>query len=572
MHYCINLQILFELYKTLTDIFVEVFRMGLRIFVTCLCVSVLNICLAQHQPSALDKLDQTLKNKIQFTQAKEAKLAFLKRPETDNNNQLKRYLQNRTLYKEYLKFKIDSALSYAARNLRIAKLLKSHDLEIETRLDIANLYFPLNKFLEANDILKSINSKSLSKAQLKEYYLSEIEFYEHYLTNNDNKGFKIKTDQYRDSLLHIVDRQTMTYHINWSLKNIRSGNLKYAEKYLLKVLKDKPENTADYAMISYLLGLDYEMQQIKSEAIHFYALSAAGDVQLSIKDNAAMQALALLLYATGDIDHAYNCTQSAIEDALFCDTKFRTLHMSNFYAIVNKAYLQKEAKQKDQLKHYLLLISTLSFFLVLAVIYVHKQMKRESRMKSELATTTRQLAELNKMIGESNTRLNQVNVQLLEANKVKETYIANFFDLCSAYINKLENFRKLVNKKASEQPDNLLKMLRSTSIVDNEVEELYKVFDSVFLSLYPNFIDDFNALLIPNEKIEIKHKGILNTELRIYALMRLGITDSAQIAGFLRYSLSTIYNYRTSARNKAAVSRDLFEDRVMKISSIISVL
>jgi uncharacterized protein YfkK (UPF0435 family) len=546
--------------------------MSLRIFITCLCLSVFNICLAQHKPSALDKLDQTLKNKVQFTRDKEARLEFLKRSGADNSNPLRRYGQNRTLYQEYLKFKIDSALSYAVWNLSIAKLLNRYDLEIETQLDIANLYFPLNKFLEANDILKSIDSKSLSKTQLEEYYLSEIEFYEHYITNNDNKEFKIKANQYRDSLLHIVDRQTMTYHINWSLKNIHSGKLKYAENYLLNVLKDKPVNTADHAMICYLLGLDYEMQQNKSEAIHFYALSAAGDVRLSIKDNAAMQALALLLYATGDIDHAYNCTQSAIEDALFCDAKFRTLHMSNFYAIVNKAYLQKEAKQKNQLKQYLLLISILSFFLVLTVIYVYKQMKRESRIKSELSITTRQLAELNKMIGENNTRLNQVNMQLLEANKVKEAYIANFFDLCSAYINKLENFRKSINKKASEQPDNLLKMLRSTTIVDNEVEELYKVFDSVFLSLYPNFIDDFNALLIPGEKIEIKHKGVLNTELRIYALIRLGITDSAQIAGFLRYSLSTIYNYRTSARNKAAVSRDLFEDSVMKISSIISVL
>jgi hypothetical protein len=524
--------------------------------------------IAQTKFAGLDDLEQVLQTKDVFSNLKEAGLSALKKEKAGAAGPLEVYRYNRELFQAYFKFRIDSSLFYASRNLRIARQLGRRDLIVESSLDIANLYFPLGRFLEADDILKSINSKTLSRAQLQAYFIAEIEFYQHYLANNENAAFNERINLYRDSLLQIADRQSMTYQVNWALKNIQSGKLRYAEHYFSKILPFKPFNTADRAMISYLLGMDYEMQEKKKEAIYYYSLSAADDVRLSIKDNAAMQSLALLLYGTGDIDNAYRCTQSAIEDAQFCGAKFRTLHMSNFYTIVNMAYLKKEGRQKELLIRYLLLISVLSLFLVLAVIYVYKQMKRESRIKSELRVTTSRLAELNKKISDSNSRLNSVNLQLSEANKIKETYITNFFDLCSAYINKLENFRRLVNKKAVEHPESLVKMLRSTTIVDSEVNELYKIFDTVFLSLYPNFISDFNALLQPEEKIDLTHRGELNTELRIYALIRLGVTDSAQIAGFLRYSLSTIYNYRTSARNKSAVSRELFEESVMKISAI----
>jgi hypothetical protein len=544
------------------------FKKRLNVLLIALLLS--NIAVGQPERASLDQLDQALQKKLIFTNQKQAELIALKTIAVDHNDLLGVYHHNRSLLQAYLKFNFDSALFYAGQNLKIARSLKRDDLSVESSLDIANLYFSLDKFLEASDILKHIDSKLLSRIQLEQYLLTEIEFYQHYLANNKNDLFNAKVNLYRDSLLQITDRRSITFHNNWALKNIRSGKLHYAEKYLQNALKLYLINTADHAMISYLLGMDYELQGKKVEAIHYYSLSAAEDVRLSIKDNAAIQSLALLLYGTSDIDHAYSCTQSAIEDALFCGAKFRTLQMSNFYAIINTAYLQKEARGKELLIRYLLLISILSFCLTLAVIYVYKQMKRESRIKTELKVTTDQLAELNKKISESNGRLNEVNVQLFEANKIKETYIANFFDLCSAYINKLESFRKLVNKKASEHPDNLLKMLRSTSIVENEVDELYKTFDKVFLSLYPNFISEFNALLLPTERIDHKPQGELSTELRIYALIRLGITDSAQIAGFLRYSRSTIYNYRTSARNKAAGSRDLFEENVMKISSIHS--
>jgi hypothetical protein len=218
------------------------------------------------------------------------------------------------------------------------------------------------------------------------------------------------------------------------------------------------------------------------------------------------------------------------------------------------------------LQLYLLCISLLSVFLIIAIIYVYKQMKKVSKIRGELYRTSQKLSKLNKNITKTNNQLQERNAQLSESNVIKEEYIAHFFSLCSAYINKLENYRILLNKKAvAKQFDEIYKMLKSTTLVDNELEELYKNFDVIFLNLYPTFVKDFNDLLIKEDQVQLKQGELLNTELRIFALIRLGITDSVKIAAFLRYSLSTIYNYRTKARNKAAVSRNNFEEMVIKI-------
>ena len=519
---------------------------------------------AQENDASLFGLNHAIADKAIFTRQKEERIASIKRTKAALGAPLEQYTINRVLYHEYQKFQIDSAVSYALKNLSIAKAMNSSNLIVTAQLDLATIYFPLNKFLEANELLQSINPRKISKDQLADYYTAKAEFYQHYLANNENGEYRNRVCEYQDSLLKILDHNSPDYHEKLTVRNINAGQTREAEEFLLRALKAKDKMTPDYAMFTYLLGLDYAKLNERTKAIKYYAESAALDVKFAIKDNASMQELALLLYATGDIDNAYRCTQSAIEDALFSDSKFRTLHISEFYAIINTAYLKKEAKQKDQLRLYLILISALSIFLAGFVVYVYKQMKRESRMKKKLDLSSRQLAELNRT-------LNQTILHLNEANKIKEVYIAQFFDLCSAYINKLENFRKVLNKKATEKHlDELLKMLRSNVMINQEVEELYRIFDKIFLSLYPNFICDFNSLLIPEDRIVVKPGELLNTELRIYALIRLGITDSVQIAAFLRYSLSTIYNYRTSARNKAAVSRDIFEQKVMRIGLIES--
>ncbi|AXB57467.1 DUF6377 domain-containing protein [Flavobacterium fluviale] len=518
----------------------------------------------------LKELNDAIKNKQQYVKIKEERILNFKKLKSENLSKEQQYNYNKTLYFEYQKLNSDSAIQYVKKNLKIAEELQDQELFNLAQLQLVTLYSSSGKYRESEALLKSINKKNLTVSLLPNYYISYREFFEHYAANSDNREYRKQIGKYRDSLLSVLNPNTLEYQINRIQQDIFiNKKSEKPKKELLSLLHKIKEEDPQYAMITYLLGKISEAHNQLEERKKYYALSATSDIKNANKDNASLQELALVFYEIGDVDMAYKLTQSAIEDALYCNVQFRTLLMSEVYSIINTVYLEREAQRKSDLQIYLLCISLLSLFLLVAIIYVYKQMKKVSRIRTELYETSQKLAELNKDITETNSQLQESNLQLSESNLVKEEYIAHFFNLCSTYINKLENYRIILNKKATaKQFDEIYKILKSTTLVDNELEELYKNFDIIFLNLYPTFVKDFNALLIPEEQIVLKQNELLNTELRIFALIRLGITDSVKIAAFLRYSLSTIYNYRTRARNKAAVSRNDFEEMVMKIGSI----
>ncbi|RXM47204.1 DUF6377 domain-containing protein [Flavobacterium sp. YO12] len=517
----------------------------------------------------LAKLNRALENKEHYVKLKEERILNFKKIKSDSLTKEQEYNYNKTLYTEYQKFNSDSAIFYVKKNLKIADQLQNKDLLHLAQLQLVTLYSSSGKYRESEAILKSIDKSKLSKNLLPNYFIAYREFFEHYAANSYSIHYIEQIQKYRDSLLTVLDPKSITYKINKIQQDIYHKKLVSAQNELLLLLKTSKEEEPQYAMITYLLGKIYEQTHQVELQKKYYALSATADIKNVNKDNASIQELALVFYEIEDVDMAYKLTQSAIEDALYCNVQFRTLLMSEVYSIINTVYLEKEAKRKTELQLYLLCISLLSAFLIVAVIYVYKQMKRVSKIRGELYETSQKLAELNQDISETNKQLQERNAQLSESNHVKEEYIAHFFSLCSTYINKLENYRIILNKKATaKQFDEIYKILKSTTLVDNELEELYKNFDIIFLNLYPTFVKDFNALLIKEEQIILKQGELLNTELRIFALIRLGITDSVKIAAFLRYSLSTIYNYRTRARNKAAVSRNDFEEMVIKIGLI----
>ena len=185
----------------------------------------------------------------------------------------------------------------------------------------------------------------------------------------------------------------------------------------------------------------------------------------------------------------------------------------------------------------------------------------------------RKIGEMNERIGNSNIELQTlndklaaINIDLREANAVKEEYIALFLSMCSDYIEKLTTLQRNVRRKLSQgKGAELEREMSSSSIMDEELQNFYDMFDNAFLHLYPNFVDEFNALLRPETRVEPKRGERLNTELRIFALIRLGISDSSRIAALLRYSVNTIYNYRARTKSNAIGDRDSFEERIKTI-------
>ena len=309
---------------------------------------------------------------------------------------------------------------------------------------------------------------------------------------------------------------------------------------LVGLLHDQPETSNIYARAAFSLAHLYKDEKQTDAYGKYLALSAISDIKVSVKENAALSNLAFVLYERGDVSRAYRYIKRSLEDAIFCNARLRTVEISRVLPVIEAAYKQQIERQRHQLVFFLIVVSILSAFLIVSVILIYKQMKK-------LSATQRNLK---------------------QANHIKEEYIGHFLNLCSIYIEKLDRFRSTVNRKITAgQAEELLKLTKSSQFAGVEQKEFYANFDNAFLHLYPNFVAEFNELLQPEERFVLKTGELLNTELRIFAIIRLGIDDSSKIANFLHYSINTIYTYRNKVKNKA-INRDKFEEEILKIGAV----
>ncbi|WP_316821734.1 DUF6377 domain-containing protein [Pedobacter gandavensis] len=528
--------------------------------------------------SLLSILDDAIQQRQIYADRREAEIYRLKQQlktsdlSKEKSGLLKpdRYAIHTKLYQEYKPYQSDSAIKYVSYNLEIARKLKDPLKIAESKLQLAALYSIAGMSMDAANLLRSLRSNQLTLELKIGYYQAYKDLYSNLAAyhNVNTDVYRKSNAAYRDSLLQLLPSSSRNFKGVYAEKLSASGQYKAAEKILLELLSGVKTKNHEYAIWSSALGNVYKNEGNTLLQQQYFALSAISDLQNAIKENTSLQALAISLYESGDLERAYQYIKCSMEDAIFCNAPLRTIVISKIFPIIDLAHQAKEKEQRLQLLILLGLISLLSIGLILAVFYVIKQLSRLKRGRLELQEVNHLLKTLNQDLQHVNLQLNESNVQLKEANLIKEEYIGNFLDLCSNYINKLEDYRKALNKKATTgNIDGLLKMLKSTELMSKELKVLYRNFDDTFLHLYPDFVTAFNQLLVEEERFELK-AGELNTELRIFALLRLGIEDSAKIAAFLRCSMSTIYNYRTKVRNKAMVPREDFEDYVRKIGTI----
>jgi hypothetical protein len=236
--------------------------------------------------------------------------------------------------------------------------------------------------------------------------------------------------------------------------------------------------------------------------------------------------------------------------------------------IINESYEAKNKSNQSQLIVFLISVSVLSLFLIGVLILLFKQMKKLARAQKNLELANNQLSKLNQQLQGFNSKLNQTNLELAETSLLKEIYIGRYMDQCSIYIRKMEEYsQKLKVMATAGKVNDLVSTVKSKAFIDKELKEFYQQFDQTFTELYPMFVYEFKALINDPDSIIVKKGELLSPELRIFALIRLGIKDSAKIADFLRYSPSTIYNYRSQIKNKAKGIREEFEMKVMRIGT-----
>ncbi len=522
--------------------------------------------------SLLLVLDKELKNRAHYTQQREARIDFLKETLAESSNIQNQYTINYKLFEVYQPFVCDSAIFYLERNLNLAKNFEDMYAYHETEIHLAHLLSSSGMYKEAVDILDNVPLEALPRnleLQLFHAYdhvYGELAFY--------SRSELLKTNyyriarQYKTKLFQMLDTKSDLYLSMLETNYRDSGNIDLAlranDKRMAQIAPDDPL----YALVTFHRSLAYKQQNDPVSRKKYLILSAISDTRSAIKDNASITLLANILFEEGDLKRAYNYIRYAMDDANFYNAKLRNAQVSEIQPIIDRTYNVRNEQQKQQLRLFLGLSVLLFLFSIVSLWIIYTQKRKLQKAHGKVKIYNSQLQQLNYDLNEVNFRLKHVNSSLAEANHVKEEYIGLFLSICSTYIDKMEEMRKMVNREITKgRVAELLTYTKSGSFIDNELKEFYNNFDNTFLHLYPNFVKEFNNLLQPQERIELKPGEMLNTELRIFALIRLGIPDSSKIAGLLRYSVNTIYNYRAKIKSKSIVQRDDFEKLVIAINA-----
>ncbi len=529
---------------------------------------------ANELDSLLLELEQAMAMKSKYDNEKEVRIANLKallnKAGTEPEQHFYVYDQ---LIEEYRTFTFDSTLHYISLSVELANSINKPELIYKADLKLARLLASSGRYLEAVDVLKRVNAVHLSKALLVDYYTDLLKVYSDlsiYTPSQENHDkYDALAKSYADSLLTLVEPES---EIALSLLEKRyrddrkiDESLEINSQRLAKVKMGTPS----YSVITFERALNYRLKSDTENEKKYLILSAISDIKASVKDNASLSNLALLLHKERNIDRAHAYINFSFEDASFYNSRLRFIEISNILPVINEAYQLKNERQRQRLKRYLIIISVLSIILVFAIFYIQRQIKKLSTARNELQDVNQQLNQLNSTLSDTNQSLSKLNEELSETNHVKEHYIGNFLSICSDYIDKMEAFKNMVKKQIlAGKVEELLKTTKSNKLIEEETKVFYQNFDSVFLHIFPNFVHKLNSLLSPEEQIILKKDEMLNTELRIFALIRLGINDSSNIAKLLRYSVNTIYNYRVKIKNKA-IHREDFEKQVMQIGAII---
>lgn len=535
-----------------------------------ICMCRLHAADSSRADSLLLKLDQAIKERPIYMEQKELKLVELKRQLHRQIPDEERFAILGTLLDEYRSFNTDSALHMAEEREQIAIRLGNREYIDNARMNKADVLGMTGMYKEVMDLMRNIHIDRLPVDIHPYYYHIYRTVYglmaDYAVTAYEKKLYTELTDKYRDSLL-LVNKDNLLIHtlIQSDQYNVRNEYDK-AIRLLTDYLALQKDYEHDVAICAYTLSESYRLKGDKEKEKEYLIVSAMADMKTAVREYISLRKLTVLLYQEGDIERAYSYVKICMEDAAACNARLRKLEILEIFPIINDAYQQKTEKQQEQMKWALVSISLLSLFLLLAIFYVYKQMKKVAAARREVIDANKRLKELNDELHLSNAQLKEANHSIAENSYLKEEYIGRYMDQCSVYLEKMDNYRRSLGKiAATGNVEELYKNIKSSKFIEGELKEFYTNFDNTFLQLFPTFVEDFNALLADDEQISLKAGERMNTELRIFALIRLGITDSVKIAQFLRYSVTTIYNYRTKVRNKAAGDRDLLEQEVMTI-------
>ncbi|MCH5326507.1 MAG: hypothetical protein J1E29_04805 [Duncaniella sp.] len=492
----------------------------------------------------LNRLDKELTFRDARISERRQRIDSLKSIERSVDNDSLRLSTLLGLADNYYAFDTDSAVWFYRHGFSLARKSGSDSIAMRFALRLSRTLPLLLFFRESRQIVDSVAHQDVPLGLLAEQADAErqMHFYiANFFTDYPSVFDSISALQLaaQDRLLKLLPNNTGEYKLNLAEAHFSRGEFSRAKVISETLLAETSEYSHLYARASHLMAHIALRSGEMNEYLYYLALSAISDSRCATLEVASLQELGKTLYGVGDVDRAYEYLSVALSNAVDCHATLRILETSRTLPLIESAH--KEKLRRSRLNLYVVITVLVCLLIFLAASF--------------------------RAIINRNRRLNTLTLRLTDASRIKDLYIGQFLNLCSIYMDKLNQFSKTVYHKLSAgKVDDLMRMTKSGKLVEEQSKEFYEVFDDAFLHLYPTFVDEVNLLLDPDKQIELKDNEKLNADLRILALMRLGVDDSSRIAQMLNYSVNTIYTYRNKFKSRA-INRDTFEADVMAIRS-----
>ena len=517
----------------------------------------------EDEDELLHRLDQYIARRDEFSSKKEKKLIRMKKKVNLTSDKRERLSLYNQIYREYYTYRYDSAMVYANRGLQLAEQLHDDYFINLNKINRAAVLSTGGFYSQAEDLLLSLKPEDISPKLMQYYYYTLTWVYNYWGAFCERSEFKEEMQDKKrlylaKSLEYVGNKHTALYYY-------LSGELEYwlhrTDKKVLgwyqKALAASPIDSRVHASAAYCIARYYQDNGQMDIYEKYLVEAAISDQVCPLKENLALQELSTYLY-NKDTKYAKRVSKyiyCSMEDAQFYNNRLRMVEISRILPLITETNHQREIRQNRIITASLVVVSIVSLGFLAMIFFVFRINKRLAKSRREVKS--------------QNILLDELNQKLLNTNKRRETYMRLFMDISAVYIKKLDDYRKLVSRKIkAKQTADLLTAINSYKLAEEEASSFYIRFDKAFMDLYPNFVDEFNQLLLPEKQIVLPAPNSLTKELRIYALMRLGITDGQELATLLFYSTQTIYNYKTSIRKRA---KDLttFDAAINQLCNVI---
>ena len=529
------------------------------------------ILTSANNSALLQKLDSMIEASETIVAEKNKKIAMLKQMAAKENNTsllLERY---RELSEEYYVFKFDSAKVYVEKGLALAKKVQNRRFIVTNTIMKAKLLSIGGLYSEAINTLNTIVPDSLGEQDMTfDYNIAYFTIYSYWADYcNDNTYspiYKERSIAYLKNAIANIDDNNSAYDYYMGEYHVYiDKDDDKALKHYFRTLEKNGMTSRVYAMASFAIANNYSAHENMEKYEEYLIKASICDILCCTKENLAIQDLAMHLFKQDNenIERARVYINTAMDDAKSYNNRLRILEISQKLPIIVSTYHKRLTTQNSTLMYAVWGISLLVVTMLVLLYFFVRQNKLLSKRRHELHVS-------NNMLTETNERLNRANEQLLDTNRKREGLAKLYIDLCAKYIDKMAKFQVMVQRKIkANQINELMSYMSSSRLNYEDADTFMKRFDEAFLNLYPSFVTEFNALLKEDEQVITKNPHSLTTELRIFALIRLGVKESSEIAALLYYTPRTIYNYRSAFKNKA-LDRESFEERVCMLCTIIN--